>query len=195
MRSTKIMRAAKTGYFIMSAVMCLLGFVMFFYPSLSAVTLCYLLGATLTVYGTIKIIGYFSKDLYRLAFQYDLAFGILLATVGIILLLYPQRAMTIFFIAFGVLVLSDGLFKIQMAMEAKNFGIHQWWLILLFAILAALSGLLLILSPAESAEFVMSVLGISLICDGILSFMVAFFMVKIIRYQQPDQIEVEGQEK
>ena len=38
----------------------------------------------LIVYGLIKILGYFSRDIYCLAFQFDLAFGVLLAAVGII---------------------------------------------------------------------------------------------------------------
>ena len=38
--------------------------------------------AMLIVYGLIKILGYFSRDIYCLAFQFDLAFGVLLAAVG-----------------------------------------------------------------------------------------------------------------
>ena len=35
------------------------------------------------LFGFIKMIGYFSKDLYRLAFQFDLASGILLMALPI----------------------------------------------------------------------------------------------------------------
>ncbi|MFQ9732082.1 MAG: hypothetical protein ACLT8X_11075 [Mediterraneibacter faecis] len=37
-------------------------------------------------YGIIKMIGYFSKDLYCLAFQYDLACGIFLIILGVVAL-------------------------------------------------------------------------------------------------------------
>ena len=37
-------------------------------------------------YGIIKIIGYFSKDLYCLAFQYDFACGVFLIVLGMIVL-------------------------------------------------------------------------------------------------------------
>lgn len=30
----------------------------------------------------------------------------------------------------GIAVLSDGLFKMQMSLDAKRFGIREWWLIL-----------------------------------------------------------------
>ena len=30
----------------------------------------------------------------------------------------------------GILVLADGLFRIQLAVDAREFGISQWWLLL-----------------------------------------------------------------
>ena len=45
------------------------------------------------MYGAEKIIGYFSRDMYRLAFQFDLALGIFVAIIGVILLLRPGRVL------------------------------------------------------------------------------------------------------
>lgn len=89
------------------------------------------LGIGMVVCGAVKLGGYFSRDLFRLAFQYDLAFGILLAAVGVITLCHPGEAMTFLCVMFGIPVLADGLFKIQVAVDAKRFGIGQWWLVLL----------------------------------------------------------------
>lgn len=194
MRSVKPMQTAKIGYFIMSAIFCTVGVLLILFPQVSALTLCRILGAILILYGVIKMIGYFSKDLYRLAFQYDLAFGILIDLIGLILLAVPSRVMSFLFIVFGILILTDGLFKIQIALDARSFGIRKWWLVFSLAVLSGVLGLLLILRPVESMQFIMALLGVSLLCDGVLSFCVAFLLVKIIRHQHPDVIEIDYSE-
>ncbi|MDQ9821948.1 DUF308 domain-containing protein, partial [Acinetobacter sp. 163] len=80
-------------------------------------------------FGLVKIIGYCSKDLYRLAFQFDLAFGILLLALGLILILRTQAVVNVIWVLVGIFILSDALLKIQIAIDARLFGIHQWWMI------------------------------------------------------------------
>ena len=45
-----------------------------------------LVGCMMIGFGAVKLMGYFSRDLYRLAFQFDLAYGILLIVLGLIVL-------------------------------------------------------------------------------------------------------------
>ena len=82
----KRLRTAKIGYLILSAALCVLGVVLIAMPELSAQWLCRFAGGLMLVFGTIKIIGYFSRDLYRLAFQHDLAMGILQLVLGCVLI-------------------------------------------------------------------------------------------------------------
>ena len=113
MRSVTPMRAAKIGYIVMSALFCLLGIALLFTPDASALWLGRLLGIGMIVFGAVKLVGYFSRDLFRLAFQYDLAFGVLLMVLGIVTLSHPGDAMSFLCVMFGIPVLADGLFKIQ----------------------------------------------------------------------------------
>ena len=149
------------------------------------------LGIGMVICGAIKLGGYFSKDLFRLAFQYDLAFGILLIAVGIITLCHPGEAMTFLCVMFGIPVLADGLFKIQVAVEAKRFGISRWWLVLLLAVLTGVIGLLLVLRPAEGARVMVMLMGASLLLDGALNLSVALCAVKVVDHQRPDVIETD----
>lgn len=142
MRSVVPMKTAKIGYFVISVLFCVLGIVLITSPGTSVVWLGRLLGVGMIVFGAIKLVGYFSRDLFRLAFQYDLAFGILLIALGIVTLARPNGAMSFLCIVFGIPVLADGLFKIQIAIDAKRFGIGQWWLVLLLAALTCVIGLL-----------------------------------------------------
>ena len=105
MRSVRPMQVAKTGCIVMSVLFCALGALLLFMPELSASLIGILIAAMLIVFGLIKLTGYFSRDLYRLAFQYDLAFGVLLIVLGILALTRPANAAGFLSIVLGILVL------------------------------------------------------------------------------------------
>ena len=186
MRSVLPMKDAKIGYIVLSVLYCVLGILLFALPDLSLTAIGIILGIGMIVFGIVKIIGYFSKDLFRLAFQYDLAFGGLLIALGIIVLVNPEHLLSFFCIVIGIAVLCDGLFKIQIAIDSKPFGIRTWWLILLFAVFTVAAGVLLIIRPAQAARMLTVFLGISVFADGILNLIVAVFTVKIIDHQHSD---------
>lgn len=191
MRSVAPMRTAKIGYILVSVALCVLGAVLIAVPEFSAAALGVIGGVTLIVFGVVRLIGYFSRDLYRLAFQYDLTLGILLIALGAILLIHPAGLMTFFCITYGIFILSDGLFKIQIAMEAKSFGLRQWWLVLVLAVLTGLGGLVLMLRPGEGSHLLMVLLGITLLTEGVLNGCTVLTAVKIVRNQIPDKIETD----
>ena len=189
MRSVVPMRIAKTGYIVLSAALCLFGALLLAMPDLSLTVFSEMVGVAMIAFGVIRIIGYLSRDLYRLAFQYDLAFGGLLVVLGIMVLLRPEVMTRTLFIAIGLSFLTDGLLKIQISLDARSFGIPQWWLILSIAVLSSAAGLTMIFAPAESARFLTMFLGISLFLDGALNLITVLFTVKIIRNQFPDKID------
>lgn len=169
MYGNKRLKAAKAGYTVLSLLLCLLGIFLMVKPDFSIVLLCRIMGGILLLFGAVKIIGYCSRDLYRLAFQYDLAFGILLMALGIILVIRTDMLIHLVCILMGVCVLADALLKIQTAVDARVFGIRWWWLILTAAILAGIVGFILIFRPSKSTEMIMVLLGISLLAEGILN--------------------------
>lgn len=187
----KRIQAAKLGYILLSVALCALGGVLIAVPDFSAALLCRLVGITMLLFGAVKIIGYCSKDLYRLAFQYDLAFGILLIALGGILLFRPDTMVQIICIIMGVCVLADALLKIQISIDSKAFGLEKWWLILVAAILTGVAGFLLVLRPMESARAVMILLGVTLITEGLLNLTTILTAVKIIRRQCPEIIDTD----
>lgn len=194
MRSETPMRIAKTGYIVMSIVFCAVGIVFMVIPEVFIDIIGKIFGGALMVFGLIKLVGYFSKDLFRLAFQYDLEFGIVLLILGAAVLLRPSDVMDFLFIAMGVAVLMDGLFKIRIALDAKRFGISQWWYILFFAVAADVVGLLVMFRPWDSMRVLTLLLGVSLFTEGILNLAVALSTVKIVKNQYPDMVDGETEE-
>ena len=184
--SNKYIQAAKSGYIIVSVLLCMLGAALIAEPTFAVLLLCRLSGLLLVLFGAIRIVGYVSKDLYRLAFQYDLAFGILLIALGALMMLRTDKMANVLFSILGIYVLADALLKVQIAIDAKAFGIDSWWLILAAAVVAGVAGFLLVLRPSESAGAVMISLGAALLAEGALNFITILAAVKIVRRRGPD---------
>lgn len=189
-RCTIPMWVAKTGYIVMSLVFCAAGGALIARPEMSASLIGRVLGAAMILFGAVKLVGYCSRDLYRLAFQYDLGFGLLLIALGALVLARPAQVLDFLFTALGVAVLTDGLYKVQIALDARRFGISAWWLTLILAAATVAVGLVLVFRPWDSVRLLTILLGAALLAEGILNLCVAVSTVKIVRHQRPDVIEV-----
>ena len=187
----KRIQAAKIGYIVMSAMLCVLGIVLAVVPEFSVTLLCRICGILLLLFGIVKIVGYCSKDLYRLAFQYDLAFGILLIVLGGFLIFRTDTMIHVLCVLLGICILEDALLKIQISIDARTFGIRQWWLILAVAVITGVFGLMMVFRPSQSARFLMTLLGVSLVTEGVLNLVTILTAVKIVRKQKPQVIDTE----
>ena len=195
MRSVTPMRVAKIGYIVMSVLLCVFGVLLIAVPDISLSVIGIVCGALFIVFGLVRLVGYFSKDLYRLAFQYDLAFGLLMIALGIIMLLSPESLMNFICIALGLSIFADGLFKVQIAIDSKRFGLSTWWLILALAVITVVVGIVLVARPSDSSRVLIVLMGVSMLCEGILDLGTVITAVKIIKHQQPDVIVVEADEE
>ena len=194
-RSVLPMQTAKAGYIVISLLMGLFGVFLFCQPDVSTAAVGDLAGILLVIFGIFKLIGYFSKDLYRLAFQFDLAFGCLLVILGIVILTKPQNLLHFLCVVTGLYVTADGLMKLQTAHDAQRFGIGSWWVLLAAALLTAGAGILLLVRPAQSVRILTQIFGIVLAAEGLLNLLTVLMTVKIVRHQKPDIIEVGYEEE
>lgn len=180
MNSAKLIEAVKRGYIVISVLLCVIGLWMASMPGLPLSAIGVIVGVVLGVTGVVKLIGYLSRDLYQLAFQFDLAFGILLMALSVVILLRPEHMLSSLCIILGITILADGLLKIQTSLDARRFGLETWWLILVVAILAGTAGMVLTLRPSQSARTLTVIMGVSLLAEGMLSLCVALCAVKVI---------------
>lgn len=177
----KAVRIAKGGYVISSIAFCAAGILLLLHPETSATVICKGIGILLVVCGAFKICGYLSEDLYRLAFQFDLAGGILAVIMGVLMLFRSDSVLRFLNLVLGIVVLIDGLLKIQTALDARRFGLERWWLIGIAAVAASILGILIIIDPFGSTGVAgaMMLLGATLIMEGLLNLYVAVFTIKI----------------
>ena len=109
-RSVVPMKVAKYGYIAIAIIFCLVGIALIAFPAPSARTIAVFFGVAMIVFGAVRLVGYFSRDLFRLAFQYDLQFGILLIIMGAVTLMKPDDMMNFLCISMGICILVDCLF-------------------------------------------------------------------------------------
>ncbi len=169
---------ARMGYNIISVVFCLSALLYLLFPGVPPLITCLYSGVVLIAYGIIKIIGYFSEDLYCLAFRYDFAFGLLLLATGAVVLIRHRAAAGYLPPGFGWILLLDSFFKLQMAEEAKKFGLEQWNIIVAAAAGTCVVAFLLILQgfPGPAATRVLTAL--ALLAEGLINRCVVKFTVK-----------------
>lgn len=146
MISLKQLKIACTGYILISIVFYITGLLCIAFPDFIGTHGRILAGIILILYGIIKIIAYFSKDLYCLAFQYDPACGIFLIVLGISTLCIGERfKASSFLTTLGILILLDSLLSIQTAFDSRRFGLDSWKIIFLFSLISGTFGTVVIL--------------------------------------------------
>ena len=91
MKRANIVKEVRVIHVIVSALLFFSGVFLIAWPDIGGVAARWLVGANLILTGTVRMLGYFSNDLYRLAFQYDLAIGGLSAILGILIFIASQN--------------------------------------------------------------------------------------------------------
>ena len=171
---------ARIAYIAYSAALFALGCVLLFFPKMSTAVMCGLVGGILVLCGALRLAAYFVNDTYGLAFQFDFALGIFTAIIGVLLLIHPQSLISFLDPMFGVFILADGVFKLQTAREAKQFGLHNWQLILVPAAVTVIIGLLLVIDAFGSASVAL-ITGIALMSDGLQNLLTALLDIKLVK--------------
>lgn len=112
----------------------------------------------------------FSDDLFCLAFQYDLGFGLSMIVLGAIIMVLNVRIQEHIQPIVGLLILLDGMLKIQTSKDARKFGLETWYQLLILAVLAgALGAAMVVMAFVEKSSHVVN--GFALLAEGIMNHM------------------------
>lgn len=179
MSSNYKIKIAKYGYIIISLITCFIGLKLLVENPIYINKVFYkFIGILLISFGIIKIIGYLAKDLYCLAFQHDLAIGILLIALGMVLFIKTNLIYQIIFLFWGILTMADAMLKIQTSIDSKIFGIKFWYLLLIISIITGFISFLLIYTSYVNLKLVIPLLGLSMLLEGILNLVTVFTVIK-----------------
>ncbi len=173
-------KIARDGYVFISIIFYITGLLHMLWLGAAPMAVCIVGGIILISYGIIKVIGYFSNDLYCLAFQYDMGCGLFLVVIGVIILGCNLRIQPYLMPGLGLLILLDSLMKVQTAREARAFGLKSWILLLFLSILAGAFGVLIVIMPFQKLRIVHVITGCGLLAEGAMNHLMVKEMVKIM---------------
>lgn len=184
------LKAVKQLYTITTLCFVVIGFILAIWPQIGLDVMCKIVGVFLITHGILRLAGYFSKDLFQLAFQFDLGLGIISFILGILMIFRSNTFINIITICIGVFMVVDAALRIQTAIEARKFGIVTWWVILVMAIIVAVIGVLLLFVPFKTVTMITRVMGVCLCFDGIMNLIVVRNTVQTIR-RKDDIIDID----
>ena len=174
----KELKRIKNAYSILAITLTIFGIILLLKPITALNFMFKICGIISILFGIVKIMGYFSKDIFQLAFQFDLILGIISCVIGCVSLFKTGLSIEILGAIVGIFVLADALSKVQTAIDAKKFGLESWHLLMTAAVIASAIGILLLLFPLKGSGLIIRLLGLNLAIDGILNLLIVQSTVK-----------------
>ena len=82
----KIFKRIKWSYVVLSVMFLLLGIYLVVNPETSLIMICRILGAAMAVFGVMKIVLYFIREVEGVAIRFDFAVGLFCIILGVLML-------------------------------------------------------------------------------------------------------------
>lgn len=169
---------------VTAIVAIVLGIVFVADPNGSGDAVCKVAGVAMIVLAAAMLIRYFTS---AQLFPENLIFSAVLLLLGIFFIAKSGVVMTVLGLFFGIFLVIDGASKIRDGIDAAKAKMQGWWIWFLLALLTIVLGILVMFG-----ESVMTLLGISLIVDGVSDIVTTLWLSAGVRKVKK---EIEKDEK
>lgn len=163
----RVFKRIKWAYLLVSIFFIALGLLLVIRPDTSMIQFCRFLGGVALLFGVVRIIGYFVREIEGVGLRYDFATGAFAIIAGAFMLWRAPDVANVMAVVIGLFILVDCVFKLQVAMDSKRMGASSWWITLLFTCVALVLGLLLIFDTFKGQKILSIMMGIALVADGL----------------------------
>lgn len=150
-------------------------------PVASLRTIVIVFGIGLAVLGLVEIISYVFLPKEERVFSNDVLEGIFAILLGVLMIAWKERVISIFPILIGLWIFIKSILKIQFSFLLKNVGEKGWLIILITGIVSILFGLVIFLNPAATALTVTVIAGVMLLCTEILRLVESIYWLYQLR--------------
>lgn len=141
-------------------------------PIESVITLVNVIAIFLMMVGILRIIRYFTDDMFKSGVF--LVGGVLDIILGIIIISNQPVSVAAFTTFIGFWQLFSGVSEIAISIDLKRFNMPRWWLGILTGIFGIILGFMLIKDTVFSSVYISLLVGIYMIAFGI-TFISTFF--------------------
>lgn len=169
---------------VTAIVAIVLGIVFVADPNGSGDAVCKVAGVAMIVLAAAMMIRYFTS---AQLFPENLIFSAVLLLLGIFFIAKSGVVMTVLGLFFGIFLVIDGASKIRDGIDAAKAKMQGWWIWFILALLTIVLGILVMFG-----ESVMTLLGVSLIVDGVSDIVTTLWLSAGVRKVKK---EIEKDEK
>ena len=166
------------GEYLISIFGIIAGVLLAIFPQESVNIITYGIGTVSIIYGIMKVVSYLQNRVISFYYAGELVMGIILVGIGIFGFTNPGGIFAILPIILGILVLIEGVSKIQRALMLKNYQYPRWGTAMVLGAAFTGLGLLLVINPFEALVVTVRILGIVLVGDGIAGLWVSLALRK-----------------
>ena len=169
---------------VTAIVAIVLGIVFVADPNGSGDAVCKVAGVAMIVLAAAMLIRYFTS---AQLFPENLIFSAVLLLLGIFFIAKSGVVMTVLGLFFGIFLVIDGASKVRDGIDAAKAKMQGWWIWFILALLTIVLGVLVMFG-----ESVMTLLGVSLIVDGVSDIVTTLWLSAGVRKAKK---EIEKDEK
>lgn len=150
-------------------------------PATTLSLVSYVLGLILLVTGIISLIKYYTKKEGNNLFNFGLILGIIQVVAAVIFISKPNLIASIIPLIIGIWILSNGIVKLQFAINLKNEKKDSWIYSLVIACTSIIFGIILVLNPFDGAVIFTQIIGGVLIVYAVVDFLQSRHIKKVLQ--------------
>ena len=153
---------------ISSAVILVLGLLLFFKSSVTLMGISYIFGGLIIASGVLAIIRFISNDHSDISNQLNIIYGIICIISGIFFIEKPEIIGSIIPVVMGIGIIISSSLKIQQSFNLKSLNSSYFFWSFVTALLSLICGVVLLFNPFKGAVIITKVIGIFLAIYAVL---------------------------
>ena len=191
MEHKSILDNLKHNWILASIVTIVVGLLLVIFPVQVMSVATYVLGTLSLIAGLAGTVQYFKqKHSSPYLFQSDLVVGLLTLGFGIFMITSPESMMYLLPYIFGFLLAGCAVGNILRAIDAKKSGFEQWIVLLVMAIIALITAVLIIFNPFTVLDTLVIIIGAGLIFEGVTDIVITLWVSKRIEdWKKSEQLQ------
>ncbi len=185
----------KRDFALLAAACIVLGLLLLLYPETSGTIIAVIIALVLAAAGIMHIIGYIFRRYPDDIGHMDLVSGLICTGAGVFLFLHPGALIGLLPTVLGLLLIVDGIVKLQSAVDLARLHTQRWWIVLILAAASIGLGVTALLNPFETMAVLLMFTGASLVADGLFDLWTLFSLHRRIKRFRKEMGEMEKNER
>ena len=165
--SMKALKGATLQNVLMGLLFVLLGVFLVLNPKGVARTICFSIGSVVLLIGVANLVIYFVSDVKHNLPKNKFIIGVILVILGLFFIIGYRAIMEIMSRIMGVMIIFNGVMKLQSALDAMKMKTKGWAVLLLISVVTLLIGAAFLIFSFGSAKLVLRIVGLLLIAIGV----------------------------